>query len=126
MTQRILVIEDTEDNRRIMRILLTKAGFDYAEAVDGTAGLDLARSLHPDLVLLDVQLPGMDGYEVARRLKADPLLSRIPVIAVTSYALSGDEAKARAAGCDGYIAKPFSPSHLLAKVTEMLGGDGRA
>src|SRR5215210_8034163 len=74
----------------------------------------------PDLILMDIQLPVMDGYEVTRRIKADPALWHIPIIAVTSYALSGDEAKTKAAGCDGYIAKPFSPRQLLAKINQFL------
>lgn len=126
MASRVLVIEDTEDNRRIIRVVLTKAGYGYLEAVDGASGLAMARAERPDLVLLDVQLPGMDGYEVARRLKADPDINWVPIIAVTSYALAGDEAKARAAGCDGYVAKPFSPLLLLAKVTEILEGSRNA
>jgi two-component system cell cycle response regulator DivK len=80
----------------------------------------MAQTHKPDLILMDIQLPVLDGYEVTRRIKADPALRHIPVIAVTSYALSGDEAKARAAGCDAYIAKPFSPRLLLAKVRELL------
>jgi len=120
MTKRILVIEDTEDNRQIMRDLLTNAGYEYIEAVDGAAGIAGARTHRPDLILMDIQLPGIDGYEATRRLKADPDLAHIPIIAVTSYALSGDEAKTRAAGCDGYVAKPFSPRQLLAKVREFL------
>jgi two-component system cell cycle response regulator DivK len=80
----------------------------------------MAKSSRPDLILMDIQLPVLDGYEATRRIKADPALSHIPVIAVTSYALSGDEAKTRAAGCDGYVAKPFSPRQLLQKVREYL------
>ena len=79
-----------------------------------------AATHRPDLILMDIQLPVMDGYEATRRIKADPALSHIPIIAVTSYALSGDETKALAAGCDGYVAKPFSPRLLLAKVDEFL------
>ncbi len=120
MTKRILVIEDTEDNRQIMRDLLTNAGYEYIEAVDGAAGVSSAVAHRPDLILMDIQLPGIDGYEATRRIKADPDLKHIPIIAVTSYALSGDEAKTRAAGCDGYVAKPFSPRQLLAKVREFL------
>jgi two-component system cell cycle response regulator DivK len=120
MNKRILMVEDTEDNRQILRDLF--AGTDYAliEATDGAAGLSMAQAHKPDLILMDIQLPVLDGYEVTRRIKADPALRHIPVIAVTSYALSGDEAKARAAGCDAYIAKPFSPRLLLAKVRELL------
>ena len=120
MTQRILVIEDQEDNRIILRDLLNSAGFEVIEAVDGQAGVDLAEAEMPDLILMDIQLPVLDGYEATRKIKMNPSLESIPVIAVTSYALGGDEAKARAAGCDGYIAKPFSPRLLLAKVHEFL------
>jgi two-component system cell cycle response regulator DivK len=121
MTKRILIVEDTEDNRQILRDLLTAAGYELLEAVDGAAGVAMAAKHKPDLVLMDIQLPLVDGYEATRRIKADPALSHIPIVAVTSYALSGDEEKARAAGCDGYIAKPFSPRQLLAKVRELLG-----
>jgi two-component system cell cycle response regulator DivK len=120
MTKRILVVEDTEDNRQIMRDLLSSAGYDLVEAQDGAEGVAMAKSQRPDLILMDIQLPVLDGYEATRRIKADPALSHIPVIAVTSYALSGDEAKTRAAGCDGYVAKPFSPRQLLQKVREYL------
>jgi two-component system cell cycle response regulator DivK len=123
MTRRILVVEDTEDNRQIVRDLLTSAGFEVLEATDGAAGLALAGTSRPDLVIMDVQLPVMDGYEATRRLKSDPALRAIPVIAVTSYALSGDEERSRAAGCDGYLSKPFSPSYLLRMVRGFLGDD---
>jgi len=121
MTKRILVVEDTEDNRQIMRDLLGAAGFEMIEAEDGAAGVAAAEREKPDLILMDIQLPVMDGYEATRRIKANPELRHIPILAVTSYALSGDEEKARAAGCDGYITKPFSPRQLLAKVREHLG-----
>jgi two-component system cell cycle response regulator DivK len=91
------------------------------EAHDGAEGVARASEHRPDLILMDIQMPVMDGYEATRRIKADPVLKSIPVIAVTSYALSGDEDKARAAGCDGYVAKPFSPRQMLAKVREILG-----
>ena len=114
--RRILVVEDMPDNRRIMRDLLTSAGFEVIEATDGVDGVDAALRHQPDLILMDMQLPGLDGYEATRHIKACPETNRIPVVAVTSYALSGDEAKARAAGCDGYMAKPFSPRQMLATV----------
>jgi two-component system cell cycle response regulator DivK len=120
MSQRILVIEDQEDNRQILRDLLTSADFEVIEAVDGEAGLAAAVTHRPDLVLMDIQLPGLDGYEATRRIKADATLRAIPVIAVTSYGLAGDDEKARSAGCDGYISKPYSPRQLLAKVREYL------
>ena len=121
MSKRILVVEDTEDNRQIIRDLLTSAGYEMIEAVDGEEGVAMAAQHRPDLILMDIQLPVLDGYEATRRIKAQPELKHIPVIAVTSYALSGDEAKTKAAGCDGYVAKPFSPRQLLAKVREFLG-----
>ena len=120
MTQRILVVEDTEDNRRIIRDLLGASGYALLEATDGAEGVELARRERPDLILMDIQLPEIDGYEATRQIRAIPELAGVPIIAVTSYALSGDEAKARAAGCDGYVAKPFSPRQLLAKIREFL------
>ena len=120
MSKRILVIEDQADNRQILRDLLTSADFEVIEAVDGKAGLAAAAAHRPDLILMDIQLPILDGYEATRRLKANPELKAIPIIVVTSYALSGDEEKARAAGCDAYVAKPFSPRALLAKMREYL------
>ena len=119
--KRILVVEDTEDNRRIIRDLLTSVGYEMIEALDGAQGVAMAGEHKPDLILMDMQLPVLDGYEATRRIKADPALAHIPVIAVTSYALSGDEAKTKAAGCNAYVAKPFSPRQLLAKVREFLG-----
>ena len=120
MSKRILVIEDQEDNRRILRDLLTSADFEVIEAVDGEAGLATAATHRPDLILMDIQLPGLDGYEATRRIKADAALRAIPVIAVTSYGLAGDADKAFAAGCDAYISKPYSPRQLLAKVRDYL------
>jgi two-component system cell cycle response regulator DivK len=120
VSKRILVIEDTEDNRRIFRDLLTSASFEVIEATDGEKGVAMAASERPDLILMDIQLPIVDGYEATRRIKANPSLQHIPIIAVTSYALSGDEAKARAAGCNGYIAKPFSPWEVLQTVRSFL------
>jgi two-component system cell cycle response regulator DivK len=120
MSKRILVVEDQEDNRQILRDLLGSAGYDLVEAEDGPAALASVKRQRPDLILMDIQLPLMDGYEATRRIKADPDLQSIPIIAVTSYALSGDEDKARAAGCDGYVTKPFSPRKLLAKIKEYL------
>jgi two-component system cell cycle response regulator DivK len=113
MPRRILVIEDHEENRRILHDLLASAGYAVIEAVDGEDGVALAGRHVPDLILMDIQLPGIDGYEATRRIKAQPALRAIPLIAVTSYALSGDDAKALAAGCDGYVTKPFSPRALL-------------
>jgi two-component system cell cycle response regulator DivK len=120
MSGRILVIEDTEDNRRILRDLFTNAGYELMEASDGERGVAMAAEHRPDIILMDIQLPIIDGYEATRRIKANPATRHIPIIAVTSYALSGDEAKALAAGCDAYVAKPFSPRKILEKVRELL------
>jgi len=121
MTKRILVVEDQDDNRRIIRDLLSSVGYEMIEALDGAAGVRLAASERPDLILMDIQLPVLDGYQATRRIREHPELGRIPIVAVTSYALSGDEAKALAAGCNAYIAKPFSPRELLAMIRELLG-----
>jgi two-component system cell cycle response regulator DivK len=120
MSKSILVVEDQEDNRRILRDLLTSAGFDLLEATTGEEGVHLAESRRPDLILMDIQMPVLDGYEATRRIKAMAELRHIPIIVVTSYALSGDDAKARAAGADDYVSKPFSPRELLAKIRRLL------
>lgn len=120
MSKRILVVEDQEDNRRIVRDLLTSVGYEIIEALDGEEGVQSAETHVPDLILMDIQLPVIDGYEATRRIKANPALNHIPIIAVTSYALSGDDVKAFEAGCDSYVTKPFSPRALLAKIREFL------
>jgi len=120
MGRRILVIEDQEDNRRILCDLLTTRGYEIIEATTGLDGVSIAEKERPDLILMDIQLPGIDGYEATRRIKANPTLHQIPIIAVTSYALSGDDAQALEAGCDAYVAKPFSPRALLAKIREYV------
>ena len=120
MSKRILVVEDQEDNRQIVRDLVTANGYELIEATTGEQGIEAAARERPDLILMDIQLPGIDGYEVTRRIKANPQLQKIPIIAVTSYALSGDDKKAFAAGCDGYVTKPYSPRVLLAKIREYL------
>jgi two-component system cell cycle response regulator DivK len=121
MSRRILVVEDQEDNRRILHDLLTSVGYAVISAEDGLEGVRLAGRERPDLILMDIQLPGIDGYEATRRIKADPALRSIPIIAVTSYALSGDDLKAMEAGCDDYVTKPFSPRALLGRVRAWLG-----
>lgn len=120
MSKRILVVEDQEDNRRIVRDLLTSVGYEIIEALTGEDGVQAAATHVPDLILMDIQLPVIDGYEATRRIKAKPELQHIPIIAVTSYALSGDDVKAFEAGCNGYVSKPFSPRALLAKIREFL------
>jgi two-component system cell cycle response regulator DivK len=120
MSKRILLVEDQEDNMQILRDTLTSAGYEIIEAVNGEEALAAVASGRPDLILMDIQIPIIDGYEATRRIKADPALRSIPVIAVTSHALSGGEEKARAAGCDDFVAKPYSPRQLLAKVRQYL------
>jgi len=120
MSKRILVVEDQADNRRILRDMLGNAGYELIEAESGEEALMAVEAQRPDLILMDIQLPVMDGYEATRRIKSNPGMKEIPIIAVTSYALSGDEGKARAAGCNAYVTKPFSPRALLAKVREFL------
>ena len=120
MSRLILVVEDQEDNRRILRDLLASAGYEMIEAITGEEGVALAAARRPDLILMDIQLPGLDGYEATRRIKGDPALRASPIIVVTSYALSGDDRKAFEAGCDAYVTKPFSPRQLLAKIREHL------
>src|SRR5215472_4993872 len=121
MSKRILVVEDQEDNRRILRDLLCSAGYALIEAESGEEALTAVETQRPDLILMDIQLPVMDGYEAARRIKSNPDIKAVTIIAMTAYALAGDEAKALAAGCNGYVTKPFSPRALLAKVREHLG-----
>jgi two-component system cell cycle response regulator DivK len=103
-----------------MRDLFTSSGFEVIEATTGLEGITAAETHRPALILMDIQLPGIDGYEATRRIKENPDLKNIPVIVVTSYALSGDDLKAFDAGCDAYVTKPFSPRELLAKVREYL------
>jgi two-component system cell cycle response regulator DivK len=120
MTKTILVVEDQEDNRQILRDLLGASDYELVEAENGQEALDAVARKKPDLILMDIQLPVMDGYEATRRIKANPDWKSIPIIVVTSYALSGDAEKARAAGCDDYVTKPYSPRQLLAKIREFL------
>jgi two-component system, cell cycle response regulator DivK len=120
MSKRILVVEDQEDNRQIIRDMLTFTDYEIIEAESGEEALAAVAKQRPDLILMDIQLPGIDGYEVTRRIKADPAMRSIPIIAVTSYALSGEEQKAHAAGCDEYVPKPYSPRQLLTKIRQYL------
>ena len=120
MSKRILVVEDQEDNRQIIRDMLSATDYQITEAENGEEALAAVAKQRPDLILMDIQMPIMDGYEATRRIKADPGLRSVPIIAITSYALSGDEQKARAAGCDDYVPKPYSPRQLLAKIRQYL------
>jgi two-component system cell cycle response regulator DivK len=126
MRRRILIVEDTEDNLRIARDLLSSAGYDLLEATDGAAAVSMAALHRPDLILMDIQLPKLNGYDATRQIRANAALGGVPIIAITSYALSGDDIKAKAAGCDAYIAKPYSPRALLAEVRRFLGPSGQS
>ncbi|MBX3746796.1 MAG: response regulator [Verrucomicrobiae bacterium] len=117
---RILLVEDNEMNRDMLSRRLQRRGFEILCAVDGHEGLDLAARERPDLILMDMSLPGVDGWEVTRRLKADPTLRQIPVIALTAHAMSTDEDQARAAGCDDYDTKPVELARLLGKIGALL------
>lgn len=120
MSKLILVVEDQEDNMQILRDLLISVGYEIVEAENGEDARAAVAKRRPDLILMDIQLPIMDGYEATRRIKADPALRSIPIIAVTSHALSEGEEKARAAGCDDFVPKPYSPRQLLAKIRGYL------
>jgi len=121
MSKRILVVEDQEDLRGVLRTLLTGSGYEMLEAADGQAGVEKAKAEKPDLVLMDIQMPVMDGYDATRQIKSTPETAKIPIIAVSSFAMKGDEEKARAAGCDHYVTKPYSPIQLLKVIRGFLG-----
>lgn len=120
MTTTILLVEDNEDNRTIYRTILEHAGYRLLEAVDGEEAMRSARELRPDLVLLDISIPRVDGWEVTRVLKADPATAAIPVIALTAHALEADRVRAAEAGCDGYLVKPIEPRAVLHAVEQFL------
>lgn len=116
MKENILVIEDNEQNLYLVKFILEKNGYQVHTAMDGKTGIDMAEQLKPDLILLDIQLPVMDGYAVAQNLRANPQLSGIPIVAVTSHAMVGDREKAIESGCNGYIEKPIRPETFMAEV----------
>lgn len=120
MKRKILLIEDNEQNRYLATFLLEERGYEVVSAVTGPQGIALATQIHPELILLDIQLPGMDGHAVARALKADPQLRSIPIVAVTSYAMVGDREKCLAAGAEGYIEKPIDPATFVSAVEAYL------
>jgi two-component system cell cycle response regulator DivK len=121
MTKRTLVVEDQEDLRDVLVTLLTGSGYAVIEAANGEAGVAMAKAERPDLILMDIQMPVLDGYDATRQVKAEPDLKSTPLIAVSSFAMKGDEEKARAAGCDSYVTKPYSPMQLLRVIKGYLG-----
>ena len=118
----ILVVDDFEDNREMYTQYLRFNGYRVAEAVDGLDALNKASTLKPDLIVMDLSLPRMDGWEATRRLKKDPGTSHIPVVALTGHALAGHAEGARAAGCDAFVTKPCIPADLEAEIRRVLGG----
>ena len=116
----ILLVEDNLHNRRIFQGVLVHAGFQVFEAEDGGRALELAAEKRPDLILMDLSIPVVDGWECTRRLKADAALRAIPIVALTAHAMRGDEDRARAAGCDGYLSKPISPKRVVEEVKRIL------
>jgi CheY-like chemotaxis protein len=120
MKPKILLIEDHEQNRYLATFLLEKHGFAVVSASDGRSGIELARTVKPVLILLDIQLPLMDGYTVARELRSEPALRNVPIIAVTSYAMVGDREKSLAAGCNGYLEKPINPDTFVTEIERFL------
>jgi CheY-like chemotaxis protein len=120
-SQSVLLVEDNEDNRIIYATALRYAGYEVFEAITGTEGVQQARTHLPGLILMDISVPELDGWEATALLKADPSTKHIPVIAVTAHALPGDEERSLEAGCDGYLAKPIPPAALLAEVDRRFG-----
>jgi len=120
---KVLLVEDNEMNRDMLSRRLTRRGFEVVFAADGQQGVDLARSEKPDIILMDMSLPVMDGWEATRRIKADGTMRRIPVIGLTAHAMSGDRDKAIEAGCDDYDSKPVEIDRLLGKINRLLNGD---
>ncbi|MGH9443492.1 MAG: response regulator [Thermoanaerobaculia bacterium] len=116
----ILIVDDNPANLKLARVLLSTEGYVVRTAADAEEALEQLRVSHPRLILMDIQLPGMDGLELTRRLKADPSTSGIAILALTSYAMKGDEERALAAGCDGYVAKPIDTRGLPAKIAALL------
>jgi two-component system cell cycle response regulator DivK len=120
MKPKVLVIEDNEQNLYLVTFMLEKYGYEVVQARDGRQGIDLAAQIEPTLILLDIQLPLMDGYAVAQELRNNPALSDVPIVAVTSYAMAGDRERTLAAGCTGYIEKPINPDTFMAEIEQHL------
>ena len=122
---KILLIEDHPQNLYLMKFLLEKHSYEVITASSGPEGLSLAASANPNIILLDIQLPGMDGHEIARRLKSDPQLKKIPIMAVTSYAMAGDREKCFAVGIEGYTEKPIDPDNFADQIKKFIVDNAR-
>jgi len=122
MSKKVLVVEDDMDNRRIVVKVLSVEGYQVIEAIDGVEALARVREEQPDLILMDLALPNLDGWEATRQLKLDPATRSIPVVALTAFAMRGDEEQARAAGCDDYLPKPVRPAAIREIVKKYMGG----
>ena len=122
---KILLVEDNEMNRDMLSRRLQRRGYEVLTAVDGESGLAMTRAEAPTLVLMDMSLPGIDGWEATRQLKADPATQGIPIIALTAHAMAGDREKALAAGCDDFDIKPIDLDRLLGKIEALLGGKAK-
>ena len=118
--KKILVVEDNETNMYLIRFILEKSGYEVIEAREGAAGVELAVKEKPDLILMDVQLPDIDGLEATKRIRTSEVDGEIPIIALTSFAMAGDREKALAAGCTGYIEKPINPETFIAEIEKFL------
>jgi len=121
MKSKVLIIEDNEQNRYLVTFILEKYGYQVFQAKDGQEGIDMAAEVAPNLILLDIQLPYMDGYAIAQSLRSNPELDDVPIVAVTSYAMAGDRERTLAAGCTGYIEKPINPDTFMAELEQYLG-----
>jgi CheY-like chemotaxis protein len=122
----VLLVEDNEDNRTVYRTILEHFGYRVTEARNGEDGVRMAREDHPDLILMDISIPLIDGWEATRILKSDAGTSDIPIIALTAHALATDRAKAQEVGCDGYLAKPCEPRRVVAEVERFIGAGREA
>jgi two-component system, cell cycle response regulator DivK len=122
----VLLVEDNEDNRTVYRTILEHFGYQVIEARNGEDGVNMAREQHPDLILMDISIPLIDGWEATRILKSEPGTSDIPIIALTAHALATDRAKANEVGCDGYLAKPCEPRRVVAEVERFIGAGREA
>lgn len=117
----VLLVEDNEDNRIIYGTILQHHGFEVVEAVNGIEGVRMAREILPDVILMDVSIPILDGWQATQLIKSDPTTARIPIIALTAHSLESDRERAREVGCDGYLAKPCGPGKVLAELARLIG-----